>query len=159
MNPDQQTHVPFQVSQGCLIANIQIDLNESVLQVFQHDLLNKVESHLVRGVILDLSGIDLLDSVSAEMLVKTISMVQLMGARAVVSGLRPGVVASLIDMDVDLEKLEGYLNLDDALLSFQEDDAIEEKTEDEDEELGADHEISERDIEDRASADPTSDRH
>ena len=107
-------NVPLQVSRNCVVASIQIDLNDDVLRQFQSDLLSMLSSSGVSTVILDASGIKILDSEDFDSLVHIMKMAALMGARPIIAGLRPGVVASLIALDVDVENVEAALNLDHA---------------------------------------------
>ncbi len=108
------SRIPLQVSQDCVIASIQVDLDEQVLQRFRTDLLAMIESASATGVILDLSGVEVLDRTDFEALQRTMAMTALMGARCVVAGLRPGVASALVDLDVDLDSVEAAFNLDDA---------------------------------------------
>ncbi len=106
--------IPLQVVRGCVVASIQIDLTAEVLQQFRTELLARVQESDAIGVILDVSGIDILDRDDFEALRKTMVMAKIMGARPVLSGLKPGVVSALIDLGVDPEGLNAVLNLDDA---------------------------------------------
>jgi rsbT antagonist protein RsbS len=106
--------VPLQVSRNCVVASIQIDLSDEVLRQFQSDLLSLIWSSGVSTVILDASGIEIMDGEDFDSLVHAMKMAALMGARPIIAGLRPGVVASLIELDVDVGKVEAALNLDHA---------------------------------------------
>jgi rsbT antagonist protein RsbS len=106
--------VPLQVSRGCVVASIQVDLTDDVLQQFQGDLLSLLSSSGVSHVILDASGIEVMDGEDFDSLAHVMKMAALMGARPIMAGLRPGVVASLIDLDVDVGNVEAALNLDHA---------------------------------------------
>ena len=66
------------------------------------------------GVILDVSGIDILDLYDFNGLRSTMEMAEVMGARPILSGLKPGVVSALIDLGADPEGVNAVLNLDDA---------------------------------------------
>ncbi len=106
--------IPLQVVRGCIVASIQIDLTAEVLRQFQKDLLERVQESRANGVILDVSGIDILDLDDFNGLRKTMEMAEIMGARPILSGLKPGVVSALIDLGVEPEGLKAVLNLDDA---------------------------------------------
>ncbi len=106
--------IPLQVARGCVMASIQIDLTPEVLQQFRKDLLERVQESRANGVILDVSGIDILDLDDFNGLRKTMEMAEIMGARPILSGLKPGVVSALIDLGADPEGLNAVLNLDDA---------------------------------------------
>lgn len=107
-------HIPLQVVRGCVVASIQIDLNPEVMRQFRIDLLERVQISGANGVILDVSGIDILDLDDFKGLRSTMEMAKVMGARPILSGLKPGVVSALIDLGVDPEGVNSVLNLDDA---------------------------------------------
>ena len=112
--------IPLQVVRGCVVASIQIDLTPEVLQEFRTELLARVQESGAFGVILDVSGVDILDRDDFDALRKTMVMAEIMGARPVLSGLKPGVVSALIDLGVDPEGLNAVLNLDDAFQLLDE---------------------------------------
>ncbi len=116
--------IPLQVVRGCVVASIQIDLTPEVLQQFRMELLTRVQESGAIGVILDVSGIDILDRDDFDALRKTMVMAEIMGARPVLSGLKPGVVSALIDLGVDPEGLNAVLNLDDAFQLLDEMQAL-----------------------------------
>ena len=104
--------IPLQMSNQCLVASIQVDLTDAVLEQFRDDLLKELQARQPRGVILDLSGIEVMDLSDFENIRSTTSMAGLMGARAVVCGLRPGVVASLILLGAETDELKAVRDLD-----------------------------------------------
>ena len=104
--------IPLQVSNQCLVASIQVDLTDAVLAQFREDLLRELQARQAQGVILDLSGIEVMDLSDFENIRSTISMAGLMGATAVVCGLRPGVVASLILLGAETDELRAARDLD-----------------------------------------------
>jgi rsbT antagonist protein RsbS len=65
--------------------------------------------------VLDVSGVEVMDSTDFEMLRMTMSMASVMGAEPIIVGLKPGIVSALVDMDVDTGDVRAALNLDDAL--------------------------------------------
>ena len=104
--------IPLQMSNQCLVASIQVDLTDAVLEQFRDDLLKELQARQPRGVILDLSGIEVMDLSDFENIRSTTSMAGLMGAQAVVCGLRPGVVASLILLGAETDELTAARDLD-----------------------------------------------
>ena len=112
-NPNAQ-HIPLQVVRGCVVASIQIDLTPGVMRQFRKDLLERVQESRANGVILDVSGVDILDLDDFNGLRRSMEMAEIMGARSILSGLKPGVVSALIDLGADPAGLNAVLNLDDA---------------------------------------------
>jgi rsbT antagonist protein RsbS len=114
MTASSVQRIPLQVARGCVVASIQIDLNPEVLRQFRIDLLECVQESGANGVILDVSGIDILDLDDFNGLRSTMQMAEVMGAGSILSGLKPGVVSALIDLGADPEGVKAVLNLDDA---------------------------------------------
>ena len=106
--------VPLQLSRGCIVASIQVDLDDEVLSQFRTDLLEMLQRNDANAVVLDVSGIEILDLVEFQALRDTMSMAALMGARTVFSGFRPGVVSALVELDAPVEDITAAFNLDDA---------------------------------------------
>jgi rsbT antagonist protein RsbS len=111
---DGAGRIPLQLSRGCVVASIQVDLSDEVLLLFKRELLELLHSTGARGVVLDVSGVELMDIEDFESLHKVMAMGELMGARCLLAGLRPGVVSALVDMGVDTGGIEAVLNLDEA---------------------------------------------
>ena len=114
-NDGQTLRIPIQLSRGRLIVPVQVELTPEILTTLQHDLLRELSRREADEVILDLSGVIILDRRDFEQLADTIEMARLMGADTIVAGLRPGVVGSLVSLGVDLDRVEAALDVDDAL--------------------------------------------
>jgi rsbT antagonist protein RsbS len=106
--------IPLQLSRDCVVASIQIDLGDEILRQFRADLLEALRSSRAKGVILDLSGVQILDREDFEGLRQTMTMTAVMGARPLICGLQPGVVASLVELGADLDGVEAAADLDGA---------------------------------------------
>lgn len=107
--------IPMQVTSGCLVASIQVDLTAGLLRQFQQDLLERIRDTGVSGVILDVSGVQIMDLDDFELLRRSMAMASIMGARPMLVGLRPGIVASLIELEGSVDGVEAAADLDDAL--------------------------------------------
>jgi rsbT antagonist protein RsbS len=130
MTLHSDTHgVSIQVSRGIVVASIQIDLDDDVLARFRRDLLDRVHKTGSRGVILDVSGLETLDSEELAALRRIIVMTALMGAESVLVGLRPGVVSALIEAGADVNGLKAAINLDAAFAVFDPEPEFEPETE------------------------------
>jgi rsbT antagonist protein RsbS len=102
----------MQVSREVVVASIQVDLGEDVLARFQDDLLGRVHETGSRAVILDVSGLETLDSIEFAALRRIIAAVRIMGSDSVLVGLQPGVVSALIEVGADVEGLQTAIDLD-----------------------------------------------
>ena len=121
MRSGEVPRVPLQLSRGVIVASIQLDLNPSIIEHFRQDLLAFVARSGATGVLIDVSGVDLLDIDDFEGLRRTIEMVKFMGLRTVVSGLQAGAVSALVELGGSGRTLVTALNLDEgfALLATQ----------------------------------------
>jgi len=136
VDANDATHIPLTVSRGCIVASIQRDLRGAVLQHFRDDLLERLQTSGANGVIIDLSGLSIIDADDFDGIRRTLDMAALMGARTVVVGLRPGVVSALVELDVDTGNFDTLLDLDDAFALFERLDAVEEDADAEPQALG-----------------------
>jgi rsbT antagonist protein RsbS len=109
----------MQVSRDVVVASIQVDLDDDVLARFRDDLLRRIHETCSRGVILDVSGLETLDSEEFATLRRIITMSTIMGAEVVLVGLRPGVVSALIETGADVDGLRTAINLDAAFELLQ----------------------------------------
>lgn len=111
--------VTMHVMRGCLIVPIQVELyNEIMLQV-QQDILERIKETAVKGVIIDLSGVDLLDSFLAQAISDTARAVSMLGATTILTGLKPEVVASLIDLDIDFGDIQTAITLEEGFQKLE----------------------------------------
>lgn len=102
-------------TQGCLVVPIQEELSKEAALRIQRNLLEQVHAKSIKGVIIDLSGVKVIDGILWEIFSKTAKMVKMLGPPSVITGLRPGVVASIIDLNLDFSDLTTAMNLEDAL--------------------------------------------
>jgi rsbT antagonist protein RsbS len=102
----------MQLSRGVVVASIQVDLDDDVLARFRDDLLARIHETGSQGVILDVSGLQTLDSEEFGALRRIMHMTGLLGAESVLVGLQPGVVSALIETDADVEGLRTAIDLD-----------------------------------------------
>lgn len=98
-----------------LLVSLQRDLHDAAAQAFQEDVLMELERTGVRGLIVDISGLDTVDSYVAHVLANTAKMSRLMGARTLVVGMRPMVAATLVRMGAMLDGVETALNVAEGL--------------------------------------------
>jgi rsbT antagonist protein RsbS len=102
-------------TQGCLVVPIQEELSKESALLIQRGLLEQVHAKSIKGVIIDLSGVEVIDGNLWEIFSKTVKMVKMLGSPSVITGLSPGVVASIIDLNLDFNDLTTAMNLEDGL--------------------------------------------
>ncbi len=114
MESGRAIKIPMQLSRNSVVASIQVDLSHEVLQTFRQDLLVLLQSSGAKAVILDVSGVEIMDVEDFDAIRHTMSMAAVMGARPIIAGLRPGVVSALVQLGADVDDVEAALNLDEA---------------------------------------------
>lgn len=100
---------------GVLVVSVPAACDDRALTAIKTDVLAAVHAAAARGVVIDVSRLDFLDTVMFAALAETARMLGLLGARTLFVGFSPGVVSALIDMDVACEALQAAASLEDAL--------------------------------------------
>jgi rsbT antagonist protein RsbS len=98
-----------------LLATIQVDLHDTVVDSFQNDVLEEIEKTGASGLIVDISALETVDSYVARVLANTGKMAKLMGAEIVIVGMRPAVAATLVRMGYFMQGIRTALNLQEGL--------------------------------------------
>jgi len=112
MEDEIKVSISMYVTRGCLVVPIQEALHkESVLSI-QENILKNVYEKRIKGVIIDVSGLAILDRFMAQKIFDSAKMASLLGAETIIAGLRPGVVSSLIDLGFDQGDVQTALDLD-----------------------------------------------
>ena len=97
-----------------LIASIQSDLTDSQVVRLRDDLTERVGAHRVRGIIVDVAALDVIDSFVARSLRSIAVPAKLRGAETVVVGIQPDVAIAMVQFSLNLEPLRETLDLDEA---------------------------------------------
>ena len=84
-------------------------------EAFQEDILSELERRRAAGLVIDVSGLDVVDTYVARVLSETGQMAKLMGTETVLVGMRPDVAATLIRMGYNMDGVRTALNVDDGI--------------------------------------------
>lgn len=98
-----------------LLATVHVELRDAVAEAFQEDILTELERRRASGLVIDVSGLDVVDTYVARILSETGRMAKLMGTETVLVGIRPDVAATLIRMGYDMAGVLTALNVDDGI--------------------------------------------
>src|SRR5579883_3019050 len=107
--------IPILKLGSTLLATIQIDLHDTVVDSFQNDVLEEIERTGSNGLIIDISALETVDSYVARMLANTAKMAKLMGTETVIVGMRPAVAATLVRMGYVMVGIYTALSLEEGL--------------------------------------------
>jgi rsbT antagonist protein RsbS len=111
--------VPILKQGDILIATMQAALSDQELVQLQDDLAERVGRQRIRGVIIDVTTLDVLDSFAARMIRGIAHTSRLRGAAAVVVGIQPEVAFAMVELGLTLEGIETALDLEEGLLLLQ----------------------------------------
>jgi rsbT antagonist protein RsbS len=103
---------------GVLIAAIQQELTDQTALDLQRDLTEMGAVPGTRGVIIEISGVEIVDSFLARVLSEIAAAASLLAGRTVVAGMRPSVAITLVEMGLSLSGLRTARSLEDAMASF-----------------------------------------
>ncbi len=95
---------------------MQSDLTDSQVLQLRDELAERVGRHRVRGVIVDVAALDVIDSFVARSLRSIAVTARLRGAETVVVGIQPDVAIAMVQFSLNLEPLRATLDLDEALM-------------------------------------------
>jgi len=100
---------------GNLIIPVQVSLGDRVVEQLCDDVTRAIEDGGVSGLIIDLSGVDVMDSYITRCIRDLAVSARLMGVPTVVCGIQPAVADTLVEMDLGFGDVRTALNLDRAL--------------------------------------------
>lgn len=122
MTPTQTAamNIPILKLKGILLTSVQIDLTDDEAIEFQCDILEKIRDTEARGIVIDITAMEVVDSYMARILNETATMVELLGARAVITGMQPTVALTLVEMGRELIGVQTALDLEQGFDKLQE---------------------------------------
>ena len=98
-----------------LMVTMPADPDDATVSALQERVLLAMERSSARGVVLDVSAVESLDSFFARMITETTQMVAMMGGRTVLTGMRPSVAITITQLGLTLGKTRTALSVDRAL--------------------------------------------
>ncbi len=144
MKMNQNDIVSINVIDRVLVANLDAELNETILLGVQKHILERFHAEPILGVVIDLSEVVILDTFIVSKVINIVESVEFMGGRAIITGLRPEAVITMVSLDLDLDHVTTALNVDQGIKTIKglgvvkeviEDTEIEENSNDEENEV------------------------
>jgi rsbT antagonist protein RsbS len=109
--------VPVLALGDVLLVTLQGELYDGAAEQLQHDISRRIASSAtpVAGVVIDLSGVEIIDSFLGRVLAEIAASARLLAARTVLAGMRPAVAITLVELGLTLPGLSTALNVEKAL--------------------------------------------
>jgi rsbT antagonist protein RsbS len=95
-----------------LLVTIQVDMHDRLAMTLQDDLTNRISETGAKGVLIDISSLEIVDSFIGRMLANIASMSRVLDADTVVVGMRPAVAITLVELGMSLAGVRTALNVD-----------------------------------------------
>jgi rsbT antagonist protein RsbS len=95
-----------------LLVSVQVELHDHLALALQDDLTEAIVKNAARGVLIDISGLTLVDSFTGRMLANISSMARILDAETVVVGMQPAVAITLVELGMELNDVRTALNVD-----------------------------------------------
>jgi rsbT antagonist protein RsbS len=104
--------IPILKVKNCLLVSIQVDMHDQLAMALQDDLTARIVSDGVRGVLIDISTLDMVDSFIGRMLGNIAGIARVLDAETVLVGMRPSVAITLVELGLSLPGIRTALNVD-----------------------------------------------
>src|SRR3954471_9779489 len=95
-----------------LLVTIQVDMHDRLAVTLQDDLTNRISNTGARGVLLDISALEMVDSFIGRMIANIAAMSKIMDAHTVVVGMQPAVAITLVELGLSLSGVRTALNVE-----------------------------------------------
>lgn len=103
-----------------LLVTIQVDMHDRLALTLQDDLTNRITQTDARGVLIDISALDMVDSFIGRMLSNISSMARVLDAQTVVVGMQPAVAITLVELGLTLPGVRTALNVEKGMAMLRE---------------------------------------
>ena len=102
-----------------LIVTVQVDMHDRLAMTLQDDLTKRITQDRARGVLIDISSLDVVDSFIGRMIGNTAAMASVLDAQTVVVGMQPSVAITLVELGLTLSGVRTALNVEKGMALLQ----------------------------------------
>lgn len=104
--------IPILKVGDCLLVTIQVDMHDQLAMSLQEDLTAQIAKHASRGVLIDISSLEIVDSFIGRMLANIAAMSKVLDAQTVLTGMQPAVAITLVELGMSLPGIKTALNVE-----------------------------------------------
>jgi len=104
--------IPIMRIRDCLLVTIQVDMHDRMAMALQEDLAEKIVATRARGVMIDISALEIVDSFIGRMLNNIAAISRVLDAVTVVVGMQPAVAITLVELGLTLSGVRTALDVD-----------------------------------------------
>ncbi|GAA2433855.1 STAS domain-containing protein [Streptomyces macrosporus] len=118
MTSSRPMDVPIIRLGDVLVTGIVNELDDKTATAFAEELTERIATERARGVLIDISRLEIIDSFVARTLTELSTMARLLGARVIVAGMRPPVAITLAELGLRLTGVETALNAEQGMAAL-----------------------------------------
>ena len=104
--------IPILKLGDALLVSVQVDMHDRLAKALEEDLTSKIISAKSKGVLIDISGLDIVDSFIGRMLDTIAAVARMLDADTVVVGMRPAVAITLVELGLTLSGVKTALTVE-----------------------------------------------
>ena len=104
--------IPILKLRNLLLVTIQVDMHDRLALQLQDELTTRISQTGARGVLIDISALDIVDSFIGRMIANIASMARVLDAETVLVGMQPAVAITLVELGLTLPGVRTALNVD-----------------------------------------------
>lgn len=104
--------IPILRMGSLLLVTIQVDMHDQLAMTLQEDLTTAISQHSSRGVLIDISSLEIVDSFIGRMLANISAMARILDAETVLVGMQPAVAITLVELGMSMPGVRTALNVE-----------------------------------------------
>jgi rsbT antagonist protein RsbS len=112
-------HIPILRMGEYLLVTIQVDMHDRLAMALQEDLTSRIAETSARGVLIDISSLDMVDSFMGRMIGNIAAMSRILDAETVLVGMRPAVAITLVELGLSLPGVRTALDVEKGMAALE----------------------------------------